>query len=39
MTGEEGLDSFRETKHVHWDFSEDAKDWWYPYGESEGEAR
>lgn len=30
--GEEGLDSFRETKHVHWDFSEDAKDWWYPYG-------
>ena len=37
--GEEGLDSFRETKHVHWDFSEDAKDWWYPYGESEGEAR
>ncbi len=29
--GEEGLESFLETKHVHWDFSEDAKDWWYPY--------
>jgi betaine-aldehyde dehydrogenase len=37
--GEEGLVSFRETKHVHWDFSEDAKEWWYPYGESEREAR
>lgn len=29
--GEEGLSSFQETKHVHWDFSSDAKDWWYPY--------
>ena len=29
--GEEGLDSFMETKHVHWDFSPDEKDWWYPY--------
>ena len=29
--GEEGLDSFQETKHVHWDFSPEAKDWWYPY--------
>jgi betaine-aldehyde dehydrogenase len=29
--GEEGLDSFLETKHVHWDFSPEAKDWWYPY--------
>jgi acyl-CoA reductase-like NAD-dependent aldehyde dehydrogenase len=29
--GQEGLDSFLETKHVHWDFSSDAKDWWYPY--------
>ena len=37
--GEEGLDSFRETKHVHWDFSQDAKDWWYPYGESGGPGR
>jgi betaine-aldehyde dehydrogenase len=29
--GEEGIASFLETKHVHWDFSPDAKDWWYPY--------
>jgi betaine-aldehyde dehydrogenase len=29
--GEEGLDSFMETKHVHWDFSPEAKEWWYPY--------
>jgi betaine-aldehyde dehydrogenase len=29
--GEEGLASFQETKHVHWDFSADEKDWWYPY--------
>ena len=30
--GEEGLDEFRETKHVHWDFEEGKKPWWYPYG-------
>ncbi len=30
--GEEGLDEFRETKHVHWDFEGGAKPWWYPYG-------
>ncbi len=30
--GEEGLDEFRETKHVHWDFEGQAKPWWYPYG-------
>jgi betaine-aldehyde dehydrogenase len=29
--GEEGLDEFRETKHVHWDFEGEAKPWWYPY--------
>lgn len=29
--GIEGLDSFMQTKHVHWDFSPAAKDWWYPY--------
>ncbi len=29
--GEEGLDEFRETKHVHWDMSMEPKDWWYPY--------
>ncbi|MEO7001867.1 MAG: aldehyde dehydrogenase family protein [Ktedonobacterales bacterium] len=31
--GEEGLDEFRETKHLHWDFEGAAKPWWYPYGE------
>lgn len=30
--GEEGLDEFRETKHVHWDFEGGMKPWWYPYG-------
>ena len=29
--GEEGLQAFLETKHVHWDFSDARKDWWYPY--------
>jgi acyl-CoA reductase-like NAD-dependent aldehyde dehydrogenase len=29
--GEEGLASFQETKHVHWDLSGDVKDYWYPY--------
>ncbi|MCG3209970.1 MAG: Betaine aldehyde dehydrogenase [Anaerolineae bacterium] len=29
--GEEGLESFLETKHVHWDFSDEVKDYWYPY--------
>jgi len=29
--GEEGLDEFRETKHVHWDFNMEPKAWWYPY--------
>ncbi len=29
--GEEGLESFMDTKHVHWDFSPEAKDFWYPY--------
>ncbi|HEY7781790.1 MAG TPA: aldehyde dehydrogenase family protein [Ktedonobacterales bacterium] len=30
--GEEGLDEFRQTKHLHWDFEGEAKPWWYPYG-------
>jgi acyl-CoA reductase-like NAD-dependent aldehyde dehydrogenase len=30
--GEEGLFTFMETKHVHWDFDEEPKSWWYPYG-------
>ena len=29
--GEEGLEAFLESKHVAWDFSQDPKDWWYPY--------
>ncbi len=32
--GQEGLDEFRETKHVHWEFSTKGKSWWYPYGNS-----
>lgn len=33
--GEEGLEEFLETKHVHWDFEMSKKPWWYPYGGSE----
>jgi acyl-CoA reductase-like NAD-dependent aldehyde dehydrogenase len=29
--GQEGLDSFRETKHVHWDIEAKPKSWWLPY--------
>jgi betaine-aldehyde dehydrogenase len=29
--GQEGLEEFRATKHVHWDFSTDPKPFWYPY--------
>lgn len=29
--GLEGLDEFMETKHVHWDFVQQEKPWWYPY--------
>lgn len=29
--GPEGLETFLETKHVHWDMSEEPKDWWLPY--------
>jgi betaine-aldehyde dehydrogenase len=32
--GEEGLEAFLETKHVHWDFAMERKSWWYPYGTS-----
>jgi len=31
--GEEGLEEFMETKHVHWDFEMQPKPWWYPYGD------
>lgn len=30
--GTEGLDAFREAKHVHMDSVIETKDWWYPYG-------
>ena len=29
--GEEGLDEFRETKHVHLDYVQERKSYWYPY--------
>ncbi len=29
--GEEGLDAFRETKHVHLDYRQEIKPYWYPY--------
>lgn len=29
--GQEGLDQFRETKHVHWEFAAGKKSWWFPY--------
>lgn len=30
--GYEGLEEFRETKHVHWDIEGGEKPWWFPYG-------
>jgi acyl-CoA reductase-like NAD-dependent aldehyde dehydrogenase len=30
--GEEGLEAFQETKHVHIESEIAPKDWWYPYG-------
>lgn len=33
--GPEGLDEFRETKHVHWDFDQSVKPYWHPYGPRE----
>jgi betaine-aldehyde dehydrogenase len=29
--GEEGLEEFWQTKHVHWDIEGGQKDYWYPY--------
>ncbi len=29
--GPEGLETFLESKHVHWDFDQAPKDWWFPY--------
>ncbi len=31
--GPEGLETFLTTKHVHWDFDQSRKDWWFPYGD------
>jgi hypothetical protein len=31
--GEEGLDAFREPKHVHLDYVMERKSYWYPYRE------
>jgi betaine-aldehyde dehydrogenase len=30
--GQEGLEAFQETKHVHMETQIELKDWWYPYG-------
>ena len=30
--GQEGLEAFQETKHVHLESRVESKDWWYPYG-------
>ncbi|MEZ4542693.1 MAG: hypothetical protein R3C24_02185 [Cyanobacteriota/Melainabacteria group bacterium] len=27
--GQEGLDGFREVKHVHWEFATSAKSYWF----------
>lgn len=31
--GQEGLEAFQETKHVHMETRIERKEWWYPYGE------
>lgn len=31
--GEEGLEAFLETKHVHWDFTMERKGWWFYYSQ------
>jgi acyl-CoA reductase-like NAD-dependent aldehyde dehydrogenase len=30
--GQEGLEAFQDTKHVHIETKIELKDWWYPYG-------
>jgi acyl-CoA reductase-like NAD-dependent aldehyde dehydrogenase len=35
--GEEGLDAFRETKHVHLDFIPEKKTFWFPYSQRRSE--
>ncbi len=29
--GPDGLETFLEPKHVHWDFDQTRKEWWFPY--------
>ena len=29
--GAEGLEEFRQSKHIHIDAKMDVKSWWYPY--------
>jgi betaine-aldehyde dehydrogenase len=31
--GEEGLDAFREPKHVHIDYIQERKNYWFPYAD------
>jgi len=33
--GQEGLEAFQDTKHVHIETKIELKDWWYPYGSSD----
>jgi acyl-CoA reductase-like NAD-dependent aldehyde dehydrogenase len=35
--GQEGLEAFQETKHVHIETKIAPKEWWYPYGEARGD--
>jgi betaine-aldehyde dehydrogenase len=37
--GQEGLEAFQETKHVHLETSLTPKDWWYPYGGGSSQAK
>ena len=32
--GEEGLEEFQVTKHVHWDIEAPIKPWWFPWSET-----
>ncbi len=34
--GEEGLEEFLQSKHIHWDFEQKNKAWWYPYAPKKG---
>jgi betaine-aldehyde dehydrogenase len=36
--GEEGLDAFRETKHIHLDWVQERKSYWFPYAARNGVA-